>query len=261
MLVRYITRFISKMQQKVRYLEIAEGLNKALQKEFLKRKSDLRVCDNADFSKLPFAYARIEKGKKFVQIYIAATEKNYLPDFWKEGVCLANGKTKNFDELVTAIEFWFGEDISTKEFAEKFSFIIPNKKAEAFDTNSEIEYAWGFLLENNLELHDFVQLARKDEILSCLFPYTSLHTLRFSRCTGYPYDSNDLPEVTPKMQEFFGPVKSEKKTGDFSKNVYIVSRNGNKFLGEGTAEEALKLVKLNLPYTIQPSRKGTFNNK
>jgi hypothetical protein len=81
--------------------------------------------------------------------------------------------------------------------AEKYSFVQPNEKAIAFDENKEVEYIWNcLLLDDSLGLSEFIKLASKDEILSKLFPFTSLYTLCFSRCTGYPYVS--YQPSTPK---------------------------------------------------------------
>jgi len=36
-----------------------------------------------------------------------------------------------------------------------------------------------------------------------------------------------------------------------------VTKNKSEYLGEGNAEEALQIVKANLPDNVQPARKGT----
>lgn len=245
-------------------LEKAGGLSKALDLEFAKANSSLRVSVDKDLDKIPFAYARVEKGNKLSQVYIAAESKLYLPDFWRDGVYLAHAKTDNISDLVKVIDFWLTHDVSTNELVESFRFVEPNDKAKAFDENKEVEYTWNQLLKNEskTELHDFIKLAINDEVLNKLFPFTSLYTLCFSRCTGYPFDTDNLPRVTPKLYENFAIQKlndSDNNEGnrlDIS-SLFVVTKNKNTYLGEGNASEALKIVRDSLPDNIKPATKGT----
>lgn len=246
-------------------LEKAGGLQNAIDIEFKKLNSILRVSRNSELDKIPLTYARIENGHKFSQVYIGAEEKVYLPDFWKEGVCLSIGQTKDISELAQVIDFWLCNDISTKQLADKFLFVEPSDKAFAFDDNKEVEYAWNLIIkdQSRAELNAFIKLAINDDILNKLFPFTSRNTLCFSRCTGYPYYTVDLPNVTPKQFENFAStteVKSIKKQDRNRFEVqFVVTKNGE-YLGEGNAEEALKIVKSNLPDNVQPARKGTVGD-
>src|SRR6185312_12521089 len=86
------------------------GLKIALNSEFLKINSRLSVSDDHALLKMPITYARVEMERKFSQIYLAANEKLYLPDFWRDGVCLAHGKTDDLRELAKALNFWLCED-------------------------------------------------------------------------------------------------------------------------------------------------------
>jgi hypothetical protein len=192
--------FKSKVPIQAMYPELEKvgGLQNAIDIEFKKFNSDLSVTKDSELDKIYLTFALIANGQKFSQVYIGAEEKLYLPDFWKEGVCLAHGQTKNISDLVQVLDFWLCHDITTRELADKFSFVVPNDKTFAFDNNKEIEYAWNLILQDQsrAELNDFVKLAIKDNILNRLFPFTSLYTLCFSRCTGYPYDTENLPNVT-----------------------------------------------------------------
>lgn len=227
------------------YQEIKKGsadeLIVALNAEFQKMNSILKVAEEDDLVKLPIAYVRVENGKKFSQIYIAANEKRYLPDFWKEGVCLADGGTESLNELAKVLDCWLCNDITTKMLSDKFSFVKPNEKAIAFDENREVEYTWKHIQNDSTrsELKEFVDIAIKDKIVSKLFPFTSLNRLCFSRCTGYPY-THDTPMVIP-----IGNSKFEVRTGS------------NRLLGSGTAQDVLKILNDNLPLDIKPAIKGT----
>jgi hypothetical protein len=247
-------------------LKKAGGLPKALDLEFAKINSALRVGVDNDLNIIPFTYARIENGSKFSQVYIAAKEKLYLPDFWRNGVCLAHAQTGNISQLAKVIDFWLCHDVSTSVLAEKYNFVQPSPKAKALDENKEVEYTWNcLLLEEDSELSEFIKLAGKDEILNKLFPFTSLCTLCFSRCTGYPYDTDDLPNVTPKQFEQFATQNNRhnKISEDElfqNERIFVVTKNKKEYLGEGNAAEALKLVRNNLAGNIKPAIKGTADD-
>jgi hypothetical protein len=250
-------------------LQKAGGLSKALNLEFEKINSTFKVAIDANLH-LPFTYARVETGNKFCQIYIASKEKLYMSDFWRNGVCVAHASIDNISDLAKVIDFWLKENVSTQALAEEFSFVKPDNQAKAFDDNNEVEYTWNCILQNgnSLELEEFVQLASRDEILSKLFPFTSLYTLCFSRCTGFPYDTTDLPNVTPKQYIHFALSKSSPEYAKVKQDqdnipvskIYVVTKNINQYLGEGDVNEALKIVQNNLPDNIGPAVKGTKNN-
>lgn len=81
---------------------------------------------------------------------------------------------------------------------------------------------------------------RKKTSKAKLFPYTSLWTLCFSRCTGYPF-TKDTPTVTPIAD----------------KQQYLVRASDGMELGAGSASEALKMVLEHLPKDIGPAVRGT----
>jgi hypothetical protein len=264
MLKRLLNFFKLKTPSWSMYPELDEvgGLQNAINNELEKLNSILRVSNDPDLEKIPLTYAHIENGHKFSQVYIAAKEKLYLPDFWKEGVCLAQGQTPSIKELGQVLNFWLCNEVTTAELVENFNFVVANDKAVAFDENKEVEYTWNYILQDKSreELRDFIKLAIKDNVLSKLFPFTSLYTLCFSRCTGYPYDTDNLPNVTPKQFENFEPINdgglSHQDINQLERQ-FVVTVNKNKYLGSGNPEEALKIVKDNLPDNVKPARKGT----
>ncbi len=263
----FMHRLMSKLFRQTKYPELkkAGGLANAINLEFEKLNSTLRVAVDTYYDKIPVTYARVENANKFSQIYIAAEEKLYLPDFWRDGVCLAHGSTDNISQLAKAVNYWLTQNVSTQKLSEYFEFVQPSGKAEAFDNNNEVEFTWNLLKaeDDSLGLKDFINLASKDEILNKLFPFTSLYTLCFSKCTGYPFDTKDLPSVTPVEYAHF--VMS-KDTVEYSKirsvdtiansKIYVVTKNKTQYIGEGNASEALKIVLDNLPKDIKPARKG-----
>ncbi len=223
-------------------IESAGGLIFALDIAFKNIGSTLRVSNDNDPKFFPGAFARLEKDNKFSQIYIASENKLYLPDFWREGVWLAHGQTDNINFLVECIDYWLTTNANTKQLADKFSFVTPNADATIFDEGKEVEYRWQSILNDahRKEIKTFAELAIKDTVLSKLFPYTSLMTLCFSRCTGYPF-TYDTPTVSPIIDT----------------EQYLVRQSNNDIIGSGSASEALKMVLANLPKDIGPAVKGT----
>lgn len=224
------------------YPEISKvgSLTKALDYEFEKIHSSL-ICTIDDLDKLPFAYARVEKDNRYSQIYLAAKEKLFLSEFWRDGVCLAHGNTEDINELARVLDYWLSSDNDTKSLADKFEFVTANEKAIAFDEKREVEYTWNSILNDNsrADIRSFVELAVNDPVLSKLFPFTSLTRLCFSRCTGYPY-THDTPIVIP-----------------ISVDTYEVRLSDNDLVGKGNAREVLAMVKSNLPLNIKPAISGT----
>ena len=222
-------------------IDDAGGLSFAIDLAFKKIGSALRV-EKDDPKFFPGAFARILNDNKFSQVYVAEGKTIYLPDFWRNGVCLAHGATENIELLAECINFWLTNNIRTNQLAEKFPFVKPKKDAVIFDDGKEVAYKWQSILNDQYskEIKSFVELAIKDPILSRLFPYTSLMTLCFSRCTGYPF-THDTPTVTPIYQT----------------DKYLVRTCDTKEIGSGSASEALQMVLDNLPGDIKPAVKGT----
>lgn len=227
-------------------LDAAGGLSNALNAELSKLDSCLTSFANNSIAGMPSSYSRVERGQKFSQIYLAAHEQLYLPDFWKEEVCLAHGKTPTLVELAQALDWWLCKDVPLQELVAAFPFIEPTAVAAVFEEGREVAFMWRRLQmdESRTELKAFVDVAIRDALLSRLFPFTSLFTLCFSRCTGYPY-TYDTPTVTPLERSLVGGWQYEVRLPD------------NTVVGRGSAAEALAMVKANLPLGIQPAVKGT----
>jgi Family of unknown function (DUF6193) len=228
------------------YPEISKvgSLTKALNNEFEKIRCSLTCTIYDDLHKLPFAYARVEKDNRYSQVYLAAKQKLFLSDFWRDGVCLAHGNTESINELAKVLDYWLSSDNDTKSLRNKFQFVTANEKAVAFDEKREVEYTWNLILNDNsrADIRNFVELAINDTVLSKLFPFASLTRLCFSRCTGYPY-THDTPIVIP-----------------ISADIYEVRLSNNDVVGRGTAQKALAMVKSNLPLDIKPAISGTAND-
>lgn len=240
-------------------IEKADGLSNLLNDSFGRIGSPYTTHLDDYMERVPRFFAMVKYGGKLSQVDAVAEKRMFGCDYWRDGVHLAGGAATDITTLAETIDFWMGNDVPAAVLAEKYPFITPDKKALAFDAGTEVEYTWNEILqdEHRAELHDFVALAIQDQILSKLFPYTSLYTLCFSRCTGFPYDNEDLPTVTPKkFGHFF--IEGYQSSAD---SAYVVAKGRSIYLGEGTAAEALKIVKAALPADIKPAIKGTADGK
>lgn len=141
-------------------LDKAGGLVNTLNEELLKINSPFRAIGNSNAVETSLVYARVEYLNKFSQVSIAAEEKLYLSDFWRDGVCLAHAHTDNISLAAEAIHYWLSENVLTSELANKYSFVKPVPKAVAFDEGREVEYAWNRLLNEKsfANLHSLLNL-------------------------------------------------------------------------------------------------------
>ena len=186
-------------------------------------------------------YARVELGSRLSQVYIAAEKRLFLFDCWARGVMLAKGRIPHLAEMTRAIDMWVSSSCSSTDLAAAFSFVSVEEKAPVYERGEEVEERWRSYIESIgfPELVSFVEAASRRIQLRKLFPFSSLNTFCFSRCTGYPF-SDDTPFVRPL------------KEGQYE----VVSPSGA-VLGRGDAEAAAELVVVNLPPNCGPAVPGT----
>jgi hypothetical protein len=224
------------------YPDLVGGLGNALQAALSSLGSRLTVTGLDPDVKF-VAYARVESGDRFSQVYIAAEERLFMFDFWNRGVMLADAGTPDLMEAARAIDRWVGSDCKTTELAAAFPFVEVEEKAAGFESGSEVESRWQEYLsgmeERFPELVAFTKAAYARPELRQLFPFTSLNQFCFSRCTGYPYAS-DVPYVWPQQN-----------------GSYNVHGRGARLLGNGDAEAAAQLVVEHLPPNCGPAVPGT----
>ena len=191
-------------------LVAAGGLCNALQAALTAAGSGLRVS-GLDPAVNFVVYARVESGPRFSQVYIAAQERLFLFDFWSRGVMLAQGGTPDLAGVAGAIDRWITSGCTTSELASVFDFVAVEPRAASYESGDEVEHRWRDYLANMgdrfPELTSFVRAASCRRELRQLFPFTSLNTFCFSRCTGYPF-TRDTPHVRPLrggLYEVVGP--------------------------------------------------------
>jgi len=189
-------------------------------------------------------HARVQSGARFSQVYIAADERLFLFDFWAHGVLLANGRTPHLTQMASAIDIWVTSGRSASQLAAAFKFVAVEPGADAYERGDEVEERWRSYLRDTgyPNLVPLVAAASHRPELRELFPYTSMGSFHFSRCTGYPF-TRDTPYVWP--------------LGDDGYQVFSAS---GLVLGRGTAEEAIALVVANLPSPCGPAVRGTADD-
>ena len=220
----------------------AGGLVAAVQNSLDANASQLTATGISE-SRFP-TYARVERGNRFSQVYVAAEERLFLFDIWRDGVMYGNGRTSNIDEMTTAMNDWIANSKTVGEIGQ-LPCISLVETAHIYDIGGEVDHRWDSYLSNAdpylRELMPFIVLAAQQPSLRQLFPYTSHSTFCFSRCTGYPF-SYDCPHVTPADGQF------------------TVGQQAGKILGNGDPEFAVSLVLDNLPVQCGPAIRGTADD-
>ncbi len=229
----------------------AGGLSARISEALAALGSPLRV---SPFDDAPIAYARVEKPPRFSQIYIASTERLFLPDFWSQGVCLAHLATADVDEAVRAIHVWIVDAPNGAEFASQLTHVRMSPAAAAFENGTAVESAWQRYLTgpptNHRGLVEFIRAAYEAPQLRQLFPFKSLNRFCFSRCTGYPY-TDDCPIVAPTLDG----------------RLVVYTRRGESLIESGSPSpavdvvEAVRLAIEALPPGTGPARPGTAEDQ
>lgn len=217
----------------------AGGLALALQSALRSIESELSVTDLPKEYRF-VAYARVQRGVRSSQVYIAAETRLFFNDFWRDGVNFANGSTSDLFQIARAIHCWVAEECTVSAI-KAFSFVTLTEIAESFDRQTEVEDRWMHYLKNIgfPELEPIVAEAATRPRLRQLFPYTSLNRLCFSRCTGYPY-TRDTPHIEP-----------------VELGRYKVRDARGKLIGTGDAKLAADMLVGNLPVDCGPAIRGT----
>jgi hypothetical protein len=192
--------------------------------------------------------ARIERARRFSQVYTALEKRLFIFDFWDRGVMLGNAGTSDLLDVAKSIHAWVEDQIKISLLQKMFRFVALEPIAEPFENGTEVQWKWAYLedvvckQQDKSDLLSLVIAAKKRTELCNLFPFTSLASLCFSRCTGYPH-SDDCPHAWP--------------TG---MGRYKVFDRRRKLVGEGEAEQAVQLLIDHLPPGCGHATKGTADD-
>jgi hypothetical protein len=185
-------------------------------------------------------------GHRFAFVAVAARERLFLLEFWSHGVVLASGKCPDLYETASAIHRWVSDpQLRVAYLSSAFDWVKAKDGANAFEEGREVEWKWGRLLQEEDRLPEIRTLAARaatEPRLRILFPHTSMHTLCFSRCTGYPF-TRDTPCITPLWDGRYG-----------------VCTGNEHEIGRGDLDFAVRLAVENLPSHSGPARAGTAND-
>jgi hypothetical protein len=224
-------------------VEAAGSLAEAVQAALAALGSDLQVTGWPHASSQPFAYARAEVGGRFCQIKLAKNERVFLSDFWDQGVCLAHAQSQSLGEIAGAISYWIAGGPHAP-LAGALPCLQFNAQAQVHEAGAaaEVEARWteirDYVRRRMPKLSPLVEELADIPAVRALYPYTSLHWICLSRCTGYPF-SGDCPNAAC--------------TGD---SLYEVQLDRTP-LGTGSAAEAARLVAAHLPPGCGPAVQGT----
>lgn len=180
-------------------------------------------------------------GKRFSQVYLIAEERAFAFDCWLRGVIFSNAVTNDYQVAMHAIGLWVLTECVTDELQSRFPFVSIEKDAKAYETGHEVEEKWQQCFDYIPRYHyvsnltPFLHEAAQHPQLRQLFPYTTLGTFHFSRCTGQPY-SGDCPSVFP-----------------IEDNLFEVSTSTGDVIGRGNAAKAVDLVVRHLPPNTGPA--------
>jgi len=200
------------------------------------------------------SYARVERGSRYCQMYIAANERLFMFDFWSKGVTYGKGSCSSLQDAAQAIHYWIAEEPNIAEMESRFRFFIPAEQGVAHEAGRIVDYQWDKLIHTWTSSEEttseamsplpLIRAAKEHPELRQLFPFTSLHSLRFSRTTGWPF-TNDCPFATPIGNGRFRAYPATDREG-----VGVP-------IGEGDADEVVAMLVANLPPNCGPAVDGT----
>ena len=241
----------------------AGGLSIALGQALADLGSPLGVTTSEFF----ITYARVAGGSRFSQMYLAARERLFIFDFWSEGVLYGNGSCGSLSDAAQAIHCWIDEEPDIAEMLKRFSLFRPEEKAKAHEAGRAVEYQWESLLQlwaehergmsdASLSPRPLIEAARARPELRPLFPFTSMFRLCFSRTTGYPF-THDCPFAEPIGEGRYRAYSAKHTVVERSHHGYQYREAVHEVIGEGSADEVIEMLAVNLPPNCDATVDGT----
>jgi hypothetical protein len=221
------------------------SLGKLLDAEFKRIGSPLARTGWNEFGRGSLYSTYIRRGTRSGNVGIAARETLFMASFWVSGVQLASLQTPSLTVLANSLHMWLIEECSTSSLQDTISAVVVSESTSFYEDGptAYVEFKWAKLREQTRQmmprLYPVVQLAYGTPAFRQLLPYTSLDTLCFSRCTGYPF-TRDCPTIAPSTPGVFRVLDPKRKP-----------------LGEGNADTAVEIARANLPADCGPALHGT----
>ncbi len=232
-------------------VEQAGGLAPLLDFFFAELGSPLR-CQDVRRKHIDFARVRVEGGSSRI---CADPEKRLFRfnDLWLDGVSLGSQSRPTPEEVALALHQLIVLRQNPLELQEQFSWLRLDDRARAFfgGAKAYTDFQWHSLeglgdsrYESLKQLYPALLAACDHPQLGVLYPFTSICTLHFSRCTGYPFDI-PCSGICPTEED----------------GVYAVHhRQQARYKGvefQGSLEDAIAFIAAQLPPDCGPARQGT----
>lgn len=140
--------------------------------------------------------AALHRGRRTVTITLGSQERWLIAECWQRGAVLASGKTPDVWAMLGAAQAFLHE-VSLADLHAQFPFLGVSDLGLAFEAGTEVTVKWQiYVAHPDEDVRALAARAAPNPSLRSLFPFTSHRSLRFSRCTGYPY-TWDLPFIVP----------------------------------------------------------------
>ena len=205
-------------------------------------------------------WAFVKSNARSSQPVIAALERLFLLDLWERGVHLASVKTPSPREAAQILDQWIAVNIPLRELCQQFPPIESDPCAGSYAAGPAeyIEWRWA-QLHRSIAADRFLSvlapvadLAHPHPKLGKLMPFTSLQSLCFSQCTGYPFIV-PCPVIVP--------ITHPDSLAAGVEPQYEVRGDGNRALAQGNAEVVIEFVATALPPNFEPAFHGTAEER
>ena len=184
---------------------------------------------------------RCEVGQRAL-VLLLEPERAHV-ELWSHGVCHAAGWLSTLEVAAQVTHGWLCAQAAASAMGRSWPALTLRPHVGAFEQSTQafVSWKWGRIAQSPSMGALFPVLARamRHPLLSRLFPYRSGASLHFSRTTGHPYASEDLPWV------------GISKDGGFEVHGAVGAMHAR------DAEEALSLLDRLLPPDAGPAITGT----
>ncbi|MFG2820890.1 DUF6193 family natural product biosynthesis protein [Kitasatospora sp. NPDC048365] len=193
--------------------------------------------------------ARMDSDSRTASALLGIAERAFILSFWERGVGMARGTTTSLDAVASAMGAW-QSGATLAQLKSACPFVDYSRLAEAHERGDGVEAQWTSYRHTTARFvdHELIEAAYAQPQLRVLFPFHSLNSLNFSRCTGFPY-THDIPVITPANGRY-------RVTWWHTR-----SPHGPADIGEAESpDEAVALVLAHLPHNCGPAVAGTAHD-
>jgi hypothetical protein len=205
---------------------------------------------------------KIALGQRYSQICTASVRRLFMFGLWNQGVSYGHGKTDSPRAMVDAIAAFVFDRKSVDAMSSLFPFVELADAARAHEQEKLVEHRWAEYLAwtttNVIKraLLPIIQETSQRPRLRTLFPFVSLHSLQFSRTTGYPYRAIDA-FAAPIIHRDWSLAEAIEH-GRYE--VLVTGQHGPRSLGIGDVVWAADLLETAVPSYVGPAVNGTADD-